>query len=265
MADVAVVTGASRGMGLACARMLAPRCDHLVVADLVEPDPDAFGGAAAVDAVRCDVADAADVGALADRAADSGDVRWIVHAAGVSPTMGDARRMFTVDLQGSAHIVDAFGPVVAAGGAAVLFASMAARLVAGGSDAELDAILADPLSAGAADRFVGAAGVRDDPSMAYSWAKQGVVRLAARSAADWGGRGARINTVSPGSINTPMGRQEFAQQPMMAVLLEQTPLGRLGEDADVVAAVEFLLSDAAGYVTGTDLLVDGGVVAALLG
>jgi NAD(P)-dependent dehydrogenase (short-subunit alcohol dehydrogenase family) len=64
-------------------------------------------------------------------------------------------------------------------------------------------------------------------------------------------------------IDTPMGRQEWDAQPMMAVLLEGTPLARLGAEDDMVGAVSFLLSDAASYVTGVDLIVDGGVVATI--
>jgi NAD(P)-dependent dehydrogenase (short-subunit alcohol dehydrogenase family) len=177
--------------------------------------------------------------------------------------MGDARTMFSVDLAGSAHIVKEFTSVMAEGGAAVLFASMAARLLAGAVDDELEPILTDPLAPDAPERFIRSRAVQDDPAMAYGYAKQGVVRLAARHAATWGQRGARINSVSPGSIDTPMGRQELAGQPAMVALLEQTPIARLGTEADVVAAVEFLLSDAASYITGTDLLIDGGIVAAL--
>jgi NAD(P)-dependent dehydrogenase (short-subunit alcohol dehydrogenase family) len=103
----------------------------------------------------------------------------------------------------------------------------------------------------------------EDPGAAYGLAKRGVQRLVQRAAVAWGVRGGRINSVSPGMIDTPMGRQEFEQQPLMQVMLDMTPLGREGTADELADAVTFLLSDAATFVTGTDLLVDGGIVAAL--
>jgi NAD(P)-dependent dehydrogenase (short-subunit alcohol dehydrogenase family) len=263
MAVVAVVTGAASGMGRACARRLAPACDHLVLADLADVDVSGIDAAGDVQVVRCDVADPSDVADLAACAGDTDGVRWLVHAAGVSPSMGDAARMFTVDLVGTVRVVAAFEPVMARGGAAVLFASMAPHLLATGSDPDLDAILVDPLADAAAARFATAPAIAGDPAMAYAWAKRGVMRLAAARAAAWASRGARINTVSPGSIDTPMGRQELAVQPAMRSMLDRTPAGRLGREDDIAAAVEFLLSDDATYITGTDLLVDGGLMATI--
>ena len=260
---VTVVTGAASGMGQAVAARLAPTSEVLILSDLRPNDPVGCAGAGRVEVIGCDISQAESVEALAATAAGYGPVSRLVHAAGVSPTMGDARLMFEVDLVGSALIVAAFEARIAPAGAAVLFASMAAHLIAGADSSELDGILAEPLAAGATERFVDTAAVANDSGLAYAWSKQGVLRLARRAAPAWGRRGARINTVSPGSIDTPMGRQEMATHPAMHSMLDVTPMGRLGRADDLVAAVEFLLSDAAGYVTGTDLLVDGGVVAAV--
>ncbi len=258
---VHVVTGAARGMGLALARHLAGAGGHLVLADIAPIDPSPFAGD--VTTVICDVTSDDQVRELARAAGAIGPVRSLVHAAGVSPTMGDARLMFAVDLAGTARMVAAFESLMAPGGAAVLFASMAAHLTATGGGGPLGEILLDPLAPGAEKAFVAAEQVAEDSGMAYGWAKRGVIELARRSAGPWGLRGARINSVSPGMIDTPMGRQEWDAQPMMAVLLEGTPLGRLGSEDDMVGAVSFLLSDAASYVTGVDLIVDGGVVATI--
>ena len=250
-------------MGQAVARKLAPTSEVLILSDLRPCDPAGYQAAGRVEIVECDVSDAASVEELAARAAGDGEVTRLVHSAGVSPTMGDPRRMFEVDLMGSALILAAFEGRMARGGAAVLFASMAAHLVAGADSSEIDAILADPLAPGAADRFIGSVAVAGDSGLAYSWSKLGVIRLVRRAAGAWGRRGARINSVSPGSIDTPMGRQEMATHPAMHSMLDITPMGRLGQAEDLVAAVDFLLSEPAAYITGTDLLVDGGTVAAV--
>jgi NAD(P)-dependent dehydrogenase (short-subunit alcohol dehydrogenase family) len=89
------------------------------------------------------------------------------------------------------------------------------------------------------------------------------VQLVERTAVAWGPLGGRINSISPGIIDTPQGRQEFEHQPMMATMVDMTPLGRQGAADEEAAVVAFLLSDEASYVTGVDVLADGGVVSAM--
>ena len=261
--SLTVVTGAASGMGQAAAQRLAPTSDVLVLSDLRPAGTAGCDGAGRIEVIECDVSDPDSVQSMGAAVAELGEVSRLVHAAGVSPTMGDHRRMFDVDLVGSALIVAAFRPLMAPGGSAVLFASMAAHLIAAADSSELDDILADPLAPGAAERFAAATAVAGDSGLAYAWSKAGVICLVRRSAPVWGQAGARINSVSPGTIDTPMGRQEMATHPAMQSMLDITPMGRMGRSEDLVAATEFLLSPASSYITGTDLLVDGGVVAAV--
>jgi NAD(P)-dependent dehydrogenase (short-subunit alcohol dehydrogenase family) len=264
---VTVVTGAASGMGLACARRLSRAGSPMLLVDRdlevheVARTVGAEPAAGRVDSFACDITDAAAVAELAVRVRREGSLRWLAHAAGVSPTMGDWQRMFTVDLVGTAMVVDALRPLAGAGTAAVCFASSAAHQLPDPASHPLDAVVDDPLASDLLARL-SAAGPElvTDPGMAYSWAKWGVRRLVEREAAAWGARGARICSVSPGIIDTPMGRLELDNQPMMPVMLDHTPLARQGTAGEVAEVVAFLLSDAAAYVTGTDLLVDGGVV-----
>ncbi len=206
--------------------------------------------------MACDVADSNAVARVAERVRELGPFRSLVHAAGISPTMGDPRRIFEVDLLGTQYLLDAFEPLVETGSSAVCFASSAAHQIAlAGPDPALDAFVEDPRVPGFLD---GVSARFADSGMAYAYAKRGVQRAVARAAVRWARRGGRVNSVSPGMIDTGMGRQEFAQQPMMQVILDHTPLARLGRAEEIAALVAFLVSDDASFVTGVDVLADGG-------
>ena len=122
--------------------------------------------------------------------------------------------------------------------------------------ADQESLLRDPLAPDFLHRATEL--VANDPGFAYGLAKVGVIRAVGRAAVRWGPRGGRVNSVSPGLIDTPMGRQEFGQQPVMREMLERTPLARFGEPEEVAAVAAFLVSDAASFVSGIDVLVDGG-------
>jgi NAD(P)-dependent dehydrogenase (short-subunit alcohol dehydrogenase family) len=261
-----VVTGAARGMGLACARRLRSGDDQLVLADLDETALRDVCAELGAIPVACDVTDRRSVVRLADEAARHEPVRAIVHAAGISPTMATWDRICDVDLRGTALVLEALDPLVGAGSAAVCFASTAAPLVAGNGDPTIDAVLDDP---GADDLLARLDALGDpritDPTGAYGWSKRGVIRLVRRTAIAWGPRRARINSVSPGLIDTPMGQEELSGQPVMGAVVAHTPLGRLGLASEVADLVAFLLSEQASYITGSDVVIDGGMVPGFLG
>jgi len=248
---VAVVTGAASGMGERCVHRLRGLAEHLLVVDLEAPRMEGAVG------VACDVSDPAQVAALVGRVRELGPFRALAHAAGISPTMADARRIFEVDLVGTQRLLDGFEDLVVPGSAAVCFSSLAAYQIAPFADPALDALLDEPLAPEFLERIVAAV---TDSGYAYGLAKRGVVRACARAAVRWGARGGRVNSIAPGIIDTPMGRQELEQQPVMRTMLEQVPLGRLGEADEVAVVAAFLLSDEASFVSGIDVLVDGGLV-----
>jgi NAD(P)-dependent dehydrogenase (short-subunit alcohol dehydrogenase family) len=267
---VGIVTGAGRGMGAACADRVKDMVDVLVLVDRDEDglvaavDRLSTSGRAKVDTFALDVKDGDGIARLAARAAALGPLRAVSHAAGVSPTMADWREVLTVDLVGTALLIDGLRSLATMDTAIVCFASISASLAIPDVDQPADAMLDEPLRPDFLDRLHEAVGADlEDSGMAYTWAKRGVHRLVRREAAAFGRVGARICSVTPGIIDTPMGRQEADTHEVMAMLVRSSALAREGRAEEVAAAVAFLLSDEAAYVTGVDLTVDGGVIAAV--
>jgi NAD(P)-dependent dehydrogenase (short-subunit alcohol dehydrogenase family) len=262
---VSVVTGGSGGMGIATARLLAKQ-GPVIIADVKERELEAAAaelrqaGHQVTPAV-CDVSNPESVAALARKAASAGQVQALVHTAGLSPTMADWRRIMSVNLVGSALIEQAFAPLMAQGGAAVFIASMAGHTAVNGAAAYR--VLDDPLRSDLLTKLEKVAGPIDSGA-SYGLSKQGVIQLCQRVTPAWAKRGARINSISPGLIDTGMGKLEFASQPMMAVMLQKTPLGRWGTAEEIAEVAVFLCSPPASFVTGIDILVDGGMTNALL-
>ena len=174
--------------------------------------------------------------------------------------MGDARRILEINLVGTQLLLDAFEDLVEPNTAAVCFSSMAAYQIAPFIDADLEALLVDPLAADFLDRATVAVG--GDSGFAYAVSKAGVIRAAGRAAARWGRRGGRVNSLAPGIIDTPMGRLELDNQPAMHQMLEQMANSRLGRPEELAAVAAFLVSDAASFVSGIDILADGGMARA---
>ena len=266
--NVLVITGGAGGMGLACARALADRGRLLLVdlrEDLLDQARKALGAQGAiVDSVPCDVTSATDVAAVAERVRELGRLRCLVHTAGVSPEMADAATVLDVDLAGSVRITDALFPLVNPGCSAILIGS-----IAGHSDvpAAVEPLLDDPLADGFLAAVEQALGQPLDSATAYVLAKRGVTRLAERLAAPWGKTGGRTVAISPGLIDTPMGRLELDRQSIIPVMIEVTPVKRPdrplpGRPEDIAATVAFLESDAAAFISGCDIRVDGGLVGA---
>lgn len=253
---VTVITGAASGMGRLCVESLRGTTDQLVAVDLRAPQIDGTVG------IACDISDPTAVADLVTEVQTLGSFRALAHAAGVSPSMAHSRRVLEIDLVGTALLLDAFEPLVEPGSAALCFSSSSAYQVAlQGIDPELQALVSDPRAPGFLDDAVDRL---PDSGMAYAWAKRGVIAVAARAAVAWGRRGGRVNSLAPGLIDTPMGRLEAEQQPVMKLMLEKTPLERLGQPGEVAAVVAFLLSESASFISGIDVLVDGAMLQGLI-
>ena len=261
---LAVVVGAG-GMGLAIARRLG-RAHRLLIADRDEAHLARIAETLKVEGhdlrvCSCDVTDPDAVDRLARLAEQEGGLRALAHVVGLSPSMGDWRSIMAVNLIGATLVADAFLPLAGQGMAALFISSLAAYLP--WPDEERLALFGEPLTPGFLDRLATTLGDEATSVTAYSDSKAALIRMCQRRAATWGARGARILSLSPGLIATPMGALEFQNRPQKYTLLATTPIKREGTMLEIADAVEFLLSDRASFISGIDLLVDGGLAAAM--
>jgi NAD(P)-dependent dehydrogenase (short-subunit alcohol dehydrogenase family) len=261
--EVVVVTGVG-GMGEAVARRLG-NGRKLLIADYSKEQLDRVVDALQaagydVSAVPTDVSDRSSVDALAQTAAEGGRIVSIVHTAGVSAATSTARQILEVDLLGTAHVIDAFAPVVSRGTSLVCVSSMAGHYASLSREEERE------LATAPTEDLLGLqvlSGVGEDAMTAYIVAKRANhVRVQAAAPA-WNRRGAWVNTVSPGIIATPMSKAEgeSASGDHMRAMLDACGIGRQGTPGEIAEAVAFLAGPDSRYVTGTDLLVDGGQAA----
>lgn len=262
---VAVVIGVG-GMGEAVARRQGCGC-KLVLADFDSQTLDTLasrltGDGYDVTAQHVDVGSRESVESLAKAAASAGPVTEVVHTAGLSPVQASAEDIFRVDLYGVALTLEAFGEVVEPNSAGVVIASMSGHMVPDLPEDQRKALATAP-----SDQLLELPFVQNvtHSGFAYAMAKQANRFRVQAESLRWGRRGARLNSVSPGIISTPQGRLELDSEhgSHMRGWIDASGTHRIGTPGDIANAVAFLLSSQASFVTGTDLLVDGGVVGAI--
>lgn len=253
-----VVIGAASGMGAAVARKIASR-GKLIVADFnlagAEKIAAELGGD--VKAMQCDISSQAQVDALM---AEVQNLEALVITAGVSGSQAPGRRILEVNLAGVERVVRAAEPLLQEGSVGILTASQSGYMVP--DTPALFAVVDDPLAPDLIDRILDFVNI-DEAGLAYQLSKRGVHRMARRHARAWGARGARILSVSPGINDTPMNHHEEASHPVMGEMIKNCPLRRRGTPEEIANVIAFLTSPEAGYMTGSDVLVDGGMASVL--
>jgi len=263
MKDVIAVVGAGP-LGLAIARRVGAG-KQVLLADVHEETAHAAveqfldAGFDAIPAV-VDISTRSSIAALVERAAGLGPVSGLIHAAGVSPSMATAEVILKVDLYGTAVLLETFGDVIAKGGSGVVIASQSGHRL-GALTAEDDAALATlpaedllalPLLQGVTDTL-----------HAYQLSKRANVLRVKGEAPRWGKRGARINAISPGIVITPLARHELTgpRADYYNRMIQGSPVGRAGTPDEVGAVGAMLMGPDGAFITGSDVLMDGGVTA----
>jgi NAD(P)-dependent dehydrogenase (short-subunit alcohol dehydrogenase family) len=265
MSEVVVVIGAGQ-IGQAIARRISAG-KHVMLADLHQENAEAAAEVFAnagfdVSATSVDVSSRESVQALAKCADALGHVTGVIHAAGVSPSQASVETILAVDLYGTALVLEEFGHVIAPGGSGVVIASQSGhRLPA--LTVEADAALATtPTDDLLRLPFLQPKQIKDTLH-AYQLAKRGNSLRVMAEAVRWGKRGARVNTISPGIIITPLARDELTgpRGESYRRMLELAPAGRAGTPDEVGTVGALLMGADGAFITGSDFLVDGGVTA----
>lgn len=201
--------------------------------------------------------------AFAQKAASLGDVMYFIDTAGASPNQAKPEHILNLDMVGTGYAVDAFGKVIARGGAGLIISSQTGYMYSIPYEVEQQ-ILATPTEQ-LMELPITKETAMQNSGLAYMIAKRVNHLQAQRAAATtWKDRRARINTISPGVIVTPLAYDEFAAAGEgYQKMVDTSAAERCGTSDEIAEAGAFLLGEHAGFITGTDLLIDGGVIAAI--
>lgn len=213
-------------------------------------------------AVEMDLASRDSIQNLLEKAQTLGDIKYLVNAAGVSPSQASVETILNVDLYGTAVLLEEVGKIICPGGAGVTVSSQSGhRLQALGEETDFQ-LACTPAEELLALEVLQPQNIRDTLH-AYQLAKRCNVKRVMAEAVRWGKRGARINSISPGIIVTPLALDEFngPRGDFYRNMFTQCPARRPGTADEVANVAELLMSEKGAFISGADFLVDGGATA----
>jgi NAD(P)-dependent dehydrogenase (short-subunit alcohol dehydrogenase family) len=265
MTNVLVVIGSGQ-IGQAIARRVGVS-KHVLLADM-RPDnanaaAEVLGNAGyEVSTATVDAASREAVHALVETATNLGEVIGLIHAAGVSPSQASPATILKVDLYGTALVLEEFGNVIARGGAGVVIASQSGHRLPPLTVEQNRALATTPVEELLSLPFLQPDQVTDSLH-AYQLAKRGNSLRVIAEAVRWGKRGARINAISPGIIITPLAKDELTgpRGEGYRRMIQACAAGRAGTPDEVGTVGALLMGPDGGFITGSDILMDGGVTA----
>ena len=213
-------------------------------------------------AMEADLASRDSILAVIAEAQRHGAIRHLVNAAGVSPSQAPVETILRVDLYGTAVLLEEAGRVIAEGGSGVTISSQSGHRLPALTPAEDLLLATTPAEELLALEMLRPENIRDTLH-AYQLAKRCNVKRVMAEAVKWGARGARINSISPGIIVTPLARDEFngPRGNFYKAMFARCPAGRPGTADEVAHVAELLLGDRGAFITGSDILIDGGATA----
>ena len=266
MANVIVVIGAG-AIGQAIARRVSAG-KQVLLADLRQEAADAAAKTLSdagfnVSTATVDVSSRASVHSLVEKATSLGEVVGVIHAAGVSPSQASPETILKVDLYGTAVVLEEFGAVIASGGSCVVIASQSGHRLPPLSVEQNKALATTQV-----EELLNLAFLQPDQVKnslhAYQLSKRGNSLRVMAEAVRWGGRGARVNTISPGIIITPLANDELKgpRGDDYRRMIEASTAKRAGTPDEVGTVGALLMGADGAFITGSDFLMDGGVTAA---
>jgi len=266
MSHVNVVIGAG-SIGQAIARRVSAG-KHVLLADLRQENADAAAkvlkdAGFEVSVATVDASSRGSVHELVERAKALGEVTGLIHAAGVSPSQASPATILKVDLYGTALVLEEFGNIIARGGAGLVIASQSGHRLPPLSVEQNTALAKTPVEELLKLPFLQSDQVKDSLH-AYQLSKRGNSLRVMAEAGRWGKRGARINTISPGIIITPLANDELTGPRGAGYrrMIEVSAAGRAGTPDEVGNVGALLMGADGAFITGSDFLMDGGVTAA---
>ncbi len=210
--------------------------------------------------IRCDLGSKEDIQNLVEFATSRGEVKFMVNAAGVSPSQAPVEEILRVDLYGTSVLLEEFGKVIAEGGSGIIISSQSGHRLPALPQEQNDALAMSPT-----DELLQLPFIKEinDTLKAYQYSKRCNVLRVMFEAARWGRRGATINSISPGIIITPLANDELhgPRKEGYLKMIEGMPARRAGTPDEVGDLAEFLMSSRGRFISGADFLIDGGCTA----
>ena len=212
--------------------------------------------------VKIDISSRESILKLISKSKEYGDIKMLVNAAGVSPSQASIEDILKVDLYGTAVLLEEVGKVIAPGGVGVTISSQSGHRMQ-----QLTAVEDEQLAITPTEELLNLSILKPenikDTLHAYQMAKRCNEKRVMAEAVKWGEKGARINSISPGIVVTPLAIDEFngPRGEFYKNMFAKCPAGRPGTADEVANVAELLMSDKGAFITGSDFLIDGGATA----